>query len=395
MEDKAKNAKNTENSKNSNGSRNKKSAISPDSAPELRSRPSRRSPESRLSSGGRRWPAEWETHRATWLSWPHEQSDWPGKFGPIPWVWAEIVRLISMEEQVELFVPERAERKVLAILRKAGADLSAVNLHPQPTNRVWMRDAGGIFIQDEKGRKGLLDWRFNAWAKYEDWGLDDRLPGAMAAICQLPASRVWQPTQQRKRIVLEGGAIEGNGAGTMLTTRECLLSSVQERNPGFSARDYETIFEQWLGVDKVIWLERGIVGDDTHGHVDDLARFVSPHTVVAVRDVDQQSPNYELLEENIRILKQEKNAQGEMLEVIDLPMPGSIAFAGRILPASYANYLLTNGSVLVPTFNDEKDRLALGILADCFPGRKAIGVHALDLVWGLGTLHCLSQQEPE
>lgn len=348
-----------------------------------------------IQSKTRVWPAEWEKHRATWLSWPHQKSDWPGKFGPIPWVWAEIVRLVAQEEPVELFVPEGAEKQVHRMLRNAGADLSVVSIHPQPTNRVWMRDAGGIFVRDEKGRKSLLDWNFNAWAKYEDWELDDRLPGAMAKIRELPASRVWQPVHKRKRVVLEGGAIEGNGAGTMLTTRECLLSCIQERNPGFAQNDYEEMFLKWLGIRKVIWLERGIVGDDTHGHVDDLARFVSKRTVVAVREENPSNPNYELLEENIEILKQEKNADGEKLEVISLPMPSPVVFNKRILPASYANYILTNGSVLVPTFHDEKDRKALEILGNCFPGRKAIGVHALDLVWGLGTLHCLSQQEPE
>jgi len=341
------------------------------------------------------WPAEWEPHRSTWLAWPHEVSDWPGKFGPVPWVWAEIVRHITRHERVDLLVPEGREKAVLRALGKAAVDLKEVSVHPQPTDRAWMRDSGGIFIRDGKGRKALLHWKFNAWAKYENWEQDAVVPERMARAIGLAGSRVFQPVHKRRRVVLEGGAIDGNGAGTLLTTRECLLSPVQERNPGFSQEDYETVFSKWMGIRKVIWLERGIVGDDTHGHVDDLARFVSKKAVVVVREKDKNRPNYELLEENIQILKASKNADGEKVEVIPLPMPEPVIFEGRELPASYANFLVTNGSVLVPTFNDAADREALGILADCFPGRQVIGIHAVDLVWGLGTLHCLSQQEPQ
>lgn len=340
------------------------------------------------------WPAEWERHSATWLSWPHQKADWPGKFGVIPWVWAEIVRLVSWGEQVELFLPEGSEKSVRGILERAGADLKRVSLHPQPSNRVWMRDAGGIFVKDSKGKKTLLDWRFNAWAKYDDWQLDDALPMAMAQVRGLPKSRVVQPHFAKKRVVLEGGAIDGNGAGVLLTTRECLLSKVQERNPGLDQANYETLFKEYLGISKVIWLEQGIEGDDTHGHVDDLARFVGPETVVLVVEKDKSRPNYGPLLNNLEILKREIMPSGCRLEIIPLPMPKPVVFRGQVLPASYANFILTNDSVLVPTFNDEADRQALGILADCFPGRKAIGVHAVDLVWGLGTLHCLSQQEP-
>ena len=343
---------------------------------------------------GVRWPAEWEPHRATWLSWPHQKADWPGKFGPIPFVWAEIVRLVSLDESVELFVPEGSEKAVRGILGKAGVDPKVVNLHPQPTNRVWMRDAGGIFVKDDAGRNCLLDWRFNAWAKYDDWQLDDALPQAMAKIRGLAKSRVIQPRRGGNRLVLEGGSIEGNGAGVMLTTRECLLSKIQERNPGLDQTAYEAVFRQYLGINKVLWLNRGIEGDDTHGHVDDLARFVAPERIVLVQEKDKNHPNYEPLRENAEILKSSKMLSGKRPEVIGLPMPRPVVFRGQVLPASYANYILTNGSVLVPTFNDEADREALGILADCFPGRKAIGIHAVDLVWGLGTLHCLSQQEP-
>ncbi len=313
----------------------------------------------------------------------------------VPWIWAEIVRLVSWDEQVELFIPEGSEKAIRGMLDRAGADCKSVSLYSQSTNRVWMRDAGGIFVKDPKGKKTLLDWRFNAWAKYGDWQLDDALPKAMAKIRGLQKSCVVQPHFARKRVVLEGGAIDGNGAGVLLTTRECLLSKVQERNRGFDQANYEAMFKEYLGISKVIWLEQGIEGDDTHGHVDDLARFVGPNTVVLVVEKDKTLPNHGPLFKNLEILKGEIMPSGRPLEIIPLPMPRPVVFRGQVLPASYANFILTNSSVLVPTFHDEADSRALGILADCFPGRKVIGVHARDLVWGLGTLHCLSQQEPD
>lgn len=339
-----------------------------------------------------RLPAEWEPHAATWLAWPHRAADWPGKFSVVPWIYGEIVRALARFERVRVVVRDAATKaKVAALLEKVHADTANVTLHVAPTDRSWVRDSGPIFVYDSAGRKVALDWRFSAWAKYPDWKIDDKLPATVARIAKAPTV---QPRRKGKRIVLEGGSIDGNGAGALLTTEECLLSQVQERNPGMDRADYEAAFAEYFGVRKVIWLGRGIVGDDTHGHVDDLARFVNDRTVVTVVEDDPADGNYELLRENYDRLVGATDADGRSLDVVKLPMPSPLVFRNQRLPASYANFFIANGAVLVPTFNDPKDRHALGILADLFPGRDVVGINCTDLVWGLGTLHCLTQQEP-
>ena len=339
-----------------------------------------------------RWPAEWEPHEATWIAWPHERDDWPGKFAPIPWVYGEIVRQLVQSELVQLLVNHfSTQQKVHSILHRLGVEQGRVRMAHVPTDRVWMRDSGPIFVKDSNGKLSALDWQFNAWAKYPNYQLDDAVPEKLAGFYNWP--RV-QPQFHGRRIVLEGGSIDGNGAGTMLTTEECLLSDVQARNPGLSREDYEQIFAEYLGAKKVIWLGRGIVGDDTHGHIDDLARFVSTNTVVAMVEDNPADDNYKPLQENWERLQGATLADGSRLNVVQLPMPAPLFFASRRLPASYANFYIANDRVLVPTFNDANDRIALGILAELFPGRKVIGIHAVDLVWGLGTLHCLTQQQP-
>ncbi|MCX7666134.1 MAG: agmatine deiminase family protein [Gemmataceae bacterium] len=337
-------------------------------------------------------PAEWEWHSGTWLAWPHNKSDWPGKFPPIPWVYAEIIKHLSRVEKVELLLPEEKTLPVVRnILDKAGADLSQVRFRIYPTDRVWLRDSGPTWVQDQEGQPHLLDWQFNAWAKYENWKLDDQIPTRIAKSKKLPKT---QPRWKSKRIVLEGGSIDVNGAGLLLTTEECLLSPIQERNPGFTQEDYEAIFAQYLGIQKVLWLGEGIIGDDTHGHVDDLARFVNKNTILLVVERNPSDENYHRLQENWERLQTQTNLAGEKLEVIKLPMPEPVIFDGQRLPASYANFYIANDLVLVPTFNDPHDREALGIISEVFPTRKVVGIHSVDLVWGLGTLHCMSQQEP-
>ena len=340
-----------------------------------------------------RMPAEWETHRGTWLAWPHRRSDWPGRFAPIPWVYGEIVRTLSRFEEVNLVVTGPDQRdSARRVLAGVGADLGRVFFHVCPNDRGWLRDSGPIFVRDESGRKVALDWGFTAWAKYPDWHLDDRVPGCVAGVRGVPTVR---PRVRGWRVVLEGGSIDVNGRGTMLTTEECLLSTVQHRNPPLTREDYEAVFAEYLGVRKVVWLARGIVGDDTHGHIDDLARFVGPRTVVAVVERNLVDENYLILQENLERLKAATDADGNRLEVVELPMPAPLVFRGVRLPASYANFYVGNGVVIVPTFNDPADRTALGVLADVFPDRDVIGIHCVDLVWGLGTLHCMTQQEPE
>lgn len=341
---------------------------------------------------GYRMPAEWENHAATWLSWPHQKEDWPCKFQPIPWVYAEIIRHIAAHEVVKLVIPSNEHKvKIRKILQSSGVLLKNVQFFVARTNRSWIRDYGPIYITAEKGHKALLDFRFNAWAKYSNWKNDDAIPGLVSKKFKTPSM---QPNWGGVRAVLEGGSIDVDGLGTMLTTEECLLSKIQERNPGFGRKDYEELFHRYLGINKVVWLNRGIAGDDTHGHVDDLARFVSPAKVLLAVEEDRKDENYEHLQENFQKLKNATDARGKKIEVIPLPMPAPVVFEGQRLPASYANFYIANGIVLVPTFNDPKDRIALNIIAEHFPGRKVVGIHSVDLVWGLGTLHCLSQQEP-
>jgi agmatine deiminase len=341
---------------------------------------------------GFRMPAEWEVHEATWVAWPHQRDDWPGKFEAIPWVYTEIVRHLHRSEPVRVLVQDDdAERQARDHLTRAGIDLGRVTFFPCPTDRAWARDYAPLFVTDGAGAVAVTDWHFNGWAKYDNWQRDDAVPARIAAALRL---RSWQPAAGGRRVVLEGGSIDGNGRGCLLTTEECLLSGVQQRNPGLTRADYERVFADYLGVRKVLWLGRGIAGDDTHGHVDDLARFTGPGTVVTVVEDDPQDANYGPLRENLERLRGMTDQDSRPLEVHTLPMPGRVVFDGQRLPASYANFYVANDRVLVPTFNDPNDRRALEALAGLFPGRTVVGIHAVDLVWGLGTLHCLTQQQP-
>lgn len=337
-------------------------------------------------------PAEWEPQAATWLAWPHNEKDWPGKFGPIPWVYTEIIAYLTGVQRVRLIVQSEAEKKTARDLcRRAGANLKNIDVHIIPTDRIWLRDSGPIFVRDDKGKKAMLDWRFNAWAKYPNHKKDDKVPARINETFKL--LRI-EPMHQGRRVVLEGGAIDVNGKGTLLTTEECLLSTIQCRNPGFTRRDYEQVFEKYLGVSHIIWLGDGVVNDDTHGHIDDLARFVNPTTVVTVVEKNRKDENYKALADNLKRLKKARDQNGKPLSVVELPMPRPFTFEGLRLPASYANFLIANDLVIVPTFNDANDRVALSILGDLFRNRNVVGIHASDLIWGFGTLHCMSQQEP-
>lgn len=342
-------------------------------------------------------PAEWEPHAATWIGWPHNRSDWPGRFGPIPWAYTELVRHIAAGEDVEILIQSTADqREARAMLRRAGIDGRRVRFRRFPTNRGWTRDLGPLFVLDPRRRVTVARFRFTGWAKYRDHKLDDAVPPQAARALRLPILPVRHAAGGRARdVVLEGGSIDVNGAGTLLTTEECLLHpSVQVRNRGFSRADYEEIFRTIFGVTRTIWLGRGIAGDDTHGHVDDLARFVGPRTIVIAREKNPRDANHRPLEDNWQRLRGARLADGSRPEVIALPMPAPYVFSGQRLPASYANFYICNAAVLVPTFNDPADRLALGILADLIRDRPVVGVNARDLVWGLGTLHCLTQQQP-
>ncbi len=334
-----------------------------------------------------RMPAEWESHEATWLAWPHQQSDWPGKFEAIPWVYGEIVRHLSQHERVRILTEGREEtERARAVLTRVRANMAAVEFVVIATDRSWTRDFCPTFVR-ERDSKALciLDWRFNGWAKYADHIKDNAASDQIAGYLQILAKA---PMYRGRRVVLEGGSIDVNGTGALLTTEECLLSEIQERNPGFVRQDYEAVFQEYLGVKDTVWLRYGIAGDDTHGHVDDLARFTSADTIAAVEEQDRSDINFEPLQENLAILREKP------FRVETLPMPDPVFFDNQRLPASYANFYIANEIVLVPTFNDANDRIALQKLANLFPSRRIVGIASTDLVLGLGTLHCMTQQQP-
>ncbi|GAC1538427.1 MAG: agmatine deiminase family protein [Myxococcales bacterium] len=345
---------------------------------------------------GYRMPAEWEPHAATWIAWPHEREDWPGKFEPIPWVFGEVVRALVPGERVRILVNDPGhEEGARALLGRVGVDLSRVDLVRIRTDRVWTRDSCPLFVRDAAGTVALTNWKFNGWAKYENHLNDDAINDQLA---ERRGLRQWKPVAgegaQARRLVLEGGSVDVNGAGALLTTEECLLSPVQARNPGVSRADLERALCDNLGVRKVLWLGDGIEGDDTHGHVDDLARFTDARTVAIASEPDPRDPNHARLADNRARPAAMTDQDGRPLRVVELPMPAPVLLDGVRLPASYANFYVGNAAVIVPTFNDPHDRLALSILAGLFPGRRVVGIHALDLVWGLGTLHCMTQQQP-
>jgi len=341
-------------------------------------------------------PAEWERHEATWLGWPHNPTDWPRKLGAIRWAYGEMIRKIAPGEIVRLLVRSRAEeaaaRRTLTLAR---ADVSRVEFIPHPTNRGWMRDSGPICVRrgGTNSETAFVHFHFNAWAKYPDWRQDRKVP-EMAA--RRLGKRLFNATHQGRDFVIEGGAIDVNGRGTLLTTEECLLDQkTQVRNPGLGRKEIELTLRRFLGVTNVLWLGGGVVGDDTHGHVDDICRFVNPTTVVLAQESDPQDINYAPLAENRERLEGLRLEDGSKIQVVALPMPAPIFYDGWRLPASYANFYICNAAVLAPTFNDPNDRVALGILGELFPDRPVVGIHAVDLVLGFGTLHCLTQQQPE
>lgn len=331
---------------------------------------------------GFRMPAEWEPHAATWLAWPHERTDWPGKFAPIPWVYGDIVRRLARVEKVRILVEDAAtEKGARRVLAKCGANMHAIEFFRHRTNRSWTRDYCPLFVRNSKVEVAVTNWIFNGWAKYDNWRDDNRVA---AFLTKKLKKRSFEPG-----IVLEGGSIDVNGAGLLMTTEECLLSdTVQVRNPGLGREDLEQYFADFLGTRQTIWLQNGIAGDDTHGHIDDLARFVNSDTVVVVTEENQSEANFEPLRENLSILQQTG------LHVATLPMPTPVYFDGQRLPASYANFYIANHLALVPTFNDPMDRVALNVLAALFPDREVVGIYCGDLVLGLGALHCMTMQQP-
>jgi agmatine deiminase len=346
-------------------------------------------------------PAEWEPHEATWLAWPHDRSDWPGKLEPIRWVYGEMVRKISPGERVRILVRSNAEAKFASgYLGRAKCDLKRVQFIVHPTNRAWTRDSGPIFVrrspkskvQGPKSEMAIVHFHFNAWAKHRDWQLDTKVPETAARLLK---KRLFDAQFNGRGFIIEGGGIEVNGRGTLLSTEQCYLHPrIQVRNPGLTRSQYEEQFRKYLGAENVLWLRKGPAGDDTHGHIDDICRFVNPRTLVLIKETNRRDINYKSLAENWERVKDFRLEDGTKPEVVPLPMPSPL-YHGRLrLPASYANFYICNACVIVPTFNDVNDRVALGILGDLFRNRPVVGIHAVDLVLGRGSLHCLTQQQP-
>lgn len=346
-------------------------------------------------------PAEWEKHSATWLGWPHNESDWPDKIDTIRWVYGEMVRKISQGEMVRLLVRSKAEAKFAAsYLKRAACDLKRVQFVVHPTNRGWTRDSGPIHVKrspkskvpSPKSDLAIVHFHFNAWAKYKNWQLDTKVPETAAKVLKRP---LFDAQFNGKKFVIEGGGIEVNGRGTLLTTEECYQHpTVQVRNPGMTKKQYDAQFKKYLGVTNVLWLRNGPVGDDTHGHIDDICRFTDAKTLVLIKETNKRDINYKPLAENWERVQEFRLEDGSKPEVIALPMPAPLYYKDWRLPSSYANFYISNACVIVPTFNDPNDRVALGILGELFRDRPVVGIHAVDLVLGFGSLHCLTQQEP-
>lgn len=335
----------------------------------------------------RTWPAEWERHDATWIAWPHHEPDWPGKLGAIPWVYAEIVRALHTHERVEILCHDESVRHdAQRVLDAHAINRAGYRLHIVPNDRVWLRDSAPTFVWSEGGIE-LMNWRFNGWAKYDNHERDERVGEAVERITGLPRTMA-KRLDDGSWLALEGGGIETDGAGSLLVTEEWLLSDLQVRNPGLSRVDYEASFAEYLGVTNTIWLGNGCAGDDTHGHIDDIARFTPSGSVLLAYEEKKSDDNHLSSVDNLRRLE----SAGR--RTVKLPYPRPIVMEGQRLPASYANYYVANDVVIVPTFNDPNDRVALDIIASEHAGRETVGIHAVDLVWGLGTLHCLTQQQP-
>ena len=340
----------------------------------------------------RRMPAEWEQQQGLLLCFPHNGNDWPGKYAAIQWAFVEFIKKVALVEMVFLMVAdEKLQAKVIDMLEMAHVNISNVSFILHKTNRSWMRDSGPIIVKNGNNREAI-NFNFNGWAKYQNFQLDKHVPLKVSNYLNIPLT---QATYDGKPVILEGGAIDVNGKGTLITSEECLLHpTIQVRNKNFTKADYEAVFKEYLGITNVIWAGDGIIGDDTHGHIDDLCRFVNENTIITVVENDKNSPNYKALQDNLKRLKNAVLENGEVPNIVELPMPEQIDFDQLVLPASYANFVILNNCILVPTFNDVNDRIALNIIQSCFHDRKVIGISAIDLIWGFGTLHCLSQQIP-
>ena len=345
---------------------------------------------SKFKDVGYRMPAEWEKQKSTWVAWPHNKKDWPNKFELIPDIFAQIIAKISKFQKVNILIENKnLKKKIYLILKNYLANTKNINYTICKTNRAWLRDSFPIFVKNKLNQKVLIDWGFNSWAKYKNFNHDNKIGIKIKKFLNLDSIR---PKFKNKRIILEGGSIDVNGKGVLLTTRECLQSKIQERNIGFKKKDYEEIFKKFLGIKKVLWLNKGIVGDDTHGHIDDIARFVTSKKIFIAYEKNKNDVNYKKLRENYQII-QKLNKKKEF-KIIKIPMPNAKYIDGVRVPASYLNFYIANRIVLVPVFSDEKDKKIIKIFKKHFKNRKIIPIDCSLLIWGFGAIHCMTQQEP-
>ena len=345
---------------------------------------------SKFKDVGYRMPAEWEKQESTWVAWPHNKKDWPNKFELIPDIFAQIIAKISKFQKVNILIENKnLKKKIYLILKSYLANTKNINYTICKTNRAWLRDSFPIFVKNKLNQKVLIDWGFNSWAKYKNFNHDNKIGIKIKKFLNLDSVR---PKFKNRRIILEGGSIDVNGKGVLLTTRECLQSKIQERNIGFKKKDYEEIFKKFLGIKKVLWLNKGIVGDDTHGHIDDVARFVTRKKIFMAYEKNKNDVNYKKLRENYQII-QKLNKKKEF-KIIKIPMPNAKYIDGVRVPASYLNFYIANRIVLVPVFSDEKDKKIIKIFKKHFKNRKIIPIDCSLLIWGFGAIHCMTQQEP-
>ncbi len=338
-----------------------------------------------------RLPAEWEEQKSTIIGWPYNKNDWPKRFDNIPSVFAKIISKISYYQKVNILINDNKSKKdIILLLKKFKSKLKNIRYIACKTDRVWMRDTGPIFLKNKKNKNVLCNWKFNGWAKYTNHKNDDKVNFRIRKYFN---SEIINPKHKKKRVILEGGSIDVNGRGLMLTTRECLLSKIQQRNLNFKINDYEKIFERFFGIHHIIWLNKGIKGDDTHGHVDDIARFVDRNKIFIAYEKNKKDHNYRILKENLILLKKKRNNYLN-LKIKKIPMPRPIYIDKTRVPASYLNFYITNKLVLLPIFNDPNDKIVINIFKKEFKKRKIIPIDCSELIWGLGAIHCMTQQEP-
>ena len=337
-----------------------------------------------------RMPAEWEKQKSTWIAWPHNKRDWPDKFEFIPYVFCQIISKISKYQKVNILIErQKIKRKISLFLKKYSASTNNINFIVCKTNRAWLRDSFPIFVKNKLNQRILVDWGFNGWAKYKNFNYDNKICLKIKNFLKL---RSISPVLKNKKIILEGGSIDVNGKGTLLTTKECLLSNIQARNPGMKKKEYEYTFKKFLGIKKVVWLNKGIAGDDTHGHIDDIARFVGEKKIFIAYEKNKNDINYKSLRENYEIIK--KTIGKKNVKLFKIPMPKAKYINGVRVPATYLNFYIANKVVLVPIFNDNNDKVVISIFKKHFKNRKIIPIDCSLLIWGFGAIHCMTQQEP-